>query len=95
MAAFVVLPKWTDKTYAAIKHAPAIAEEIKKFISERGVEIKGWHLLMGQYDEMCIPEAPDAETVGKTLIPLNENTALIPKPCRLWAKLKLLPSLSA
>lgn len=58
MAAFAASAEWTDKTYAAIKDAPAIAE-------------------------------------AKTLIPLNENTALIPKPCRLWAKLKLLPSLQA
>ena len=34
-------------------------------------EIRGWYMLMGQYDEMCILEAPDAETVAKLVITLS------------------------
>jgi len=71
MATFVVLAKWTEKTFGALKDAPAAAEEMKKFITERGAQIKAWYLLMGQYDEMCILEAPNAETVAKILIPLG------------------------
>jgi uncharacterized protein with GYD domain len=70
MATFVVLAKWTEKTLASMKDAPAAAEEMKKFVTDRGAQIKGWYLLMGQYDEMCILEAPNAETVAKILIPL-------------------------
>ncbi len=70
MATFVVLAKWTEKTLAGMKDAPAAAAEMKKFVSDRGAQIKGWYLLMGQYDEMCILEAPNAETVAKILIPL-------------------------
>ena len=71
MVTFVVLAKWTDKSFAAMKDAPALAEEIKKIVAAQGATIKGWYILMGQYDEMCILEAPDAETVAKILIPLN------------------------
>ncbi|MCL4502945.1 MAG: GYD domain-containing protein [Deltaproteobacteria bacterium] len=70
MATFVVLAKWTEKTFASLKDAPKVAEEFKKFIADKGAQIKGWYLLMGQYDEMCILEAPNAETVVKILIPL-------------------------
>jgi uncharacterized protein with GYD domain len=70
MATFVVLAKWTEKTMAALQDAPAAADEMKKFVTARGAHIKGWYLLMGQYDEMCILEAPNAETVAKILIPL-------------------------
>lgn len=70
MATFVVLAKWTEKSFAAIKNAPAMAEEVKKLVTDMGAQIKGWYLLMGQYDEMCILEAPNAETVAKILIPL-------------------------
>jgi uncharacterized protein with GYD domain len=65
------LAKWTEKTFGAIKDAPAAAEEMKKFVSDMGGQIKAWYLLMGQYDEMCILEAPNAETVAKILIPLG------------------------
>jgi uncharacterized protein with GYD domain len=71
MATFVVLAKWTEKSFAAIKDAPAMAEEIKKFVTDRGAQIKAWYLLMGQYDEMCILEAPNAETVAKILISMS------------------------
>lgn len=71
MATFVVLAKWTEKSFAALKDAPAAAAEMKKFISDMGAQLKGWYLLMGQYDEMCILEAPNAETVAKILIPLG------------------------
>jgi uncharacterized protein with GYD domain len=71
MATFVVLAKWTDKTFASIKEAPTVAEEMKKFVAKMGAQIKGWYLLMGQYDEICILEAPNAETVAKIIIPLS------------------------
>ena len=71
MATLVVLAKWTEKTFEAMKDAPAAAAEIKKFVTDMGAEIKGWYMLMGQYDEICILEAPDAETIAKILIPLG------------------------
>ncbi|MFH1597370.1 MAG: GYD domain-containing protein [Pseudomonadota bacterium] len=71
MATFVVLAKWTEKSFEAMKDAAAAAEEIKKFVADMGAEIKGWYMLMGQYDEMGILEAPDAETVAKIVISLG------------------------
>lgn len=71
MATFVVLAKWTEKTYEGMKNAPAAADEIKKFIEAGGAKIIAWYVLMGQYDEMCILEAPNAETVAKIIVPLN------------------------
>ena len=70
MATFVILAKWTEKSFEAMKDPAAVAEEIKKFIKDMGAEIKGWYMLMGQYDEICILEAPDAETVAKIVLPL-------------------------
>ena len=71
MATFVVLAKWTEKSFEAMKD-PAAWEEVKKYVKDLGVQIgvqvKGWYMLMGQYDEICILEAPDAETVAKIVI---------------------------
>jgi uncharacterized protein with GYD domain len=54
-----------------MQDAPAAAAEFKKTIAAAGAQIKGWYLLMGQYDEICILEAPNAETVAKIIIPLS------------------------
>ncbi len=70
MATFVVLGKWTEKSFEALKD-PAAWEEVEKFVKDMGVQIKGWYMLMGQYDERWILEAPDAETVAKIVITLS------------------------
>ena len=70
MATFVVLAKWTEKSFGFLKDAAAVAEDFKRAIEAQGAKIKAWYLLMGRYDEMCILEAPNAETVVKILIPL-------------------------
>ena len=70
MPTFVVLGKWTEKSFEALKD-PAAWEDVKKIVKDMGVEIRGWYMLMGQYDEMCILEAPDAEIVAKLVITLS------------------------
>lgn len=70
MATFVVLGTWTEKSFEAIKD-PGAWEEAWKIVKDMGAEIKGWYMLMGQYDEICILEAPDAETVARIVIALT------------------------
>jgi uncharacterized protein with GYD domain len=71
MATFVVLAKWTEKTFAAMQDVAAASAEIKKFVTSMGAEIKAWYMVMGQYDEMCILEAPNSETIAKIVIGLS------------------------
>ncbi|MDD2903017.1 MAG: GYD domain-containing protein [Syntrophales bacterium] len=71
MATFVVLAKWTDKSFAAMQDAAKVSAEIKQTVKAMGAEIKAWYMLMGQYDEMCILEAPNPETVAKIVISLS------------------------
>jgi uncharacterized protein with GYD domain len=71
MATYVVLAKWTEKSFAAMGDVVAASQEIKNFVTSMGAEIKAWYMLMGQYDEMCIMEAPDAETIAKIVIGLS------------------------
>lgn len=73
MATFVLLAKWTEKSLSAFKNAPQAGEEFKKVAAAMGVQIKGWYILMGQYDELCILEAPNAETVAKLILPFREK----------------------
>ena len=70
MATFVVLGKFTEKSFESMK-GPNVGEEVKKIVKDMGGEIKAWYMLMGQYDEMSILEAPDAETASKVVIALS------------------------
>jgi uncharacterized protein with GYD domain len=70
MATFVILGKFTEKSFEAMKD-PAVGDEIKKFIKDMGAEVKAWYMLMGQYDDISILEAPDAATVAKIAITLS------------------------
>ena len=71
MPTFVVLAKWTEKSFAAMQDAAKASEQIKQTVKAMGAEIKAWYMLMGQYDEMCILEAPNPETVAKIVISLS------------------------
>lgn len=76
MATYVILGKWTPQTFQHFKDAAATSEEIKKFIKSMGAEIKGWYSLMGRFDEVCILEAPDDETVGKIVLTASAKFAV-------------------
>jgi uncharacterized protein with GYD domain len=71
MATFVVLAKWTEKSFAAMQDVAKVSEEFKQTVKDMGAEIKAWYMLMGQYDEICILEAPNPETIAKIVITLS------------------------
>ena len=95
MATFLVLAKWTEKSFEAMKDAAAAAEEIKKFVADMGAEIKGWYMLMGQYDEMCILEAPDAETVAQIVISLSAKYGVRTETLRAFNEIEAMKLIGA
>jgi uncharacterized protein with GYD domain len=38
-----------------------------------GAEIKGWYTLLGRFDEVCILEAPDDETITRIVLAVGER----------------------
>ena len=66
-----MLVKWTEKSLHAFKKEPRETEELKKVMAGMGVQVKSWYVLMGQYDEMCILKAPNAEAVARLIFPLR------------------------
>ena len=61
MPTYVTLIKFTQKGAEQIKGGPGRLEEAKKRAKERGSEIKGYYLTMGQYDAVLITESPSDE----------------------------------
>jgi uncharacterized protein with GYD domain len=68
MPTYITLMKWTQQGVQTAKEAPARLDAGKQLVKSLGGEIKGFYLVMGEYDFMLITEAPDDETVAKAVI---------------------------
>jgi uncharacterized protein with GYD domain len=71
MPTYVVFTKYTPQGMKSIKDSPARLDAAKQTIKKAGGELKAYYLLMGQYDEMAIIEAPDDTTLAKLLVALG------------------------
>ena len=65
MATFINLLRFSGQSASDIKESPARLEQIKKAIQAFGGELKGFYVLMGQYDALLIVDAPDDEAAMK------------------------------
>ena len=73
MPTYVVLGRWTSETYHYRKSAPTAVQEAKLLVQKLGAEIKGWYTLLGRFDEVCIVEAPDEETIVRVVLAVGER----------------------
>jgi uncharacterized protein with GYD domain len=68
MATYISLVRFTDKgIHAAEKTTQRVAEWAAK-VQSKGVTIKHRYWTLGQYDQVCVFEAPDDETAASVLL---------------------------
>jgi len=65
MPTYLSLLSWTKEGLEKIKESPARLDAGKKAIESAGGKLKGFYLLMGQYDMAIIVEAPDDATLAR------------------------------
>ena len=65
MPTYITLLTYTQQGVGSIKDSPARLDAAKKAFQSMGAEIKGFYLVMGQYDALVISEAPDDETAAR------------------------------
>lgn len=73
MPTYIVLGRWTSETFHYRKSAPTAVQEAKLLVQKLGAEIKGWYTLLGRFDEACILEAPDDETITRVVLAVGER----------------------
>lgn len=71
MPTYIALMSWTGKGIGAVKDSPSRLDWGRETFKKFGVEIKDTYLTMGQYDLVCIIEAPDDETFAKVMLTLG------------------------
>jgi uncharacterized protein with GYD domain len=65
---YISLVQFTDKGIQAAKETTQRVAAWEAKVQSMGVPIKGMYWTLGQYDQVCIFEAPDDETVAGVLL---------------------------
>jgi len=71
MPTYITLLTFTQQGVWNIKDGPALLDAAKKAFQSMGVELKGFYLVIGQYDAVVISEASDDETAAKLALSIG------------------------
>ena len=71
MPTFVTLHNFTDQGIKDIKKLPERDVEVEKRLTELGIKVIAYYVVMGQYDEVVIWEAPSDEVALAWLLELG------------------------
>jgi len=68
MATYISLVQFTDKGIQAANETTQRVADLASKVESRGVSIKQMYWTLGQYDQVCIFDAPDDETAASVLL---------------------------
>jgi uncharacterized protein with GYD domain len=68
MATYISLVQFTDKGIHAAKETTQRVADWAAKVKSKGVSIKEMYWTLGEYDQVCIFEAPDDETAASVLL---------------------------
>ena len=68
MPTYISLVQFTDKGIQAAKETTQRVTDWASMVESRGVSIKQMYWTLGQYDQVCVFDAPDDETAAGVLL---------------------------
>jgi uncharacterized protein with GYD domain len=68
MSTYISLVQFTDKGIQAAKQTTQRVADWAAKVQSMGVRIKQMYWTLGQYDQVCVFEAPDDETAAAVLL---------------------------
>ena len=68
MATYISLVQFTDKGIQAARETTHRVTEWAAKVQSSGVSIKQMYWTLGQYDQVCVFDAPDDETAASVLL---------------------------
>jgi uncharacterized protein with GYD domain len=71
MPTYIALLSWTGQGIKNVKDSPSRLDAGREAFKKTGVNIKDTYLTMGQYDLVCIIEAPDDESFATAMLSLG------------------------
>lgn len=76
MATYISLIRYTQQGVENMKQSPARLDAAKQVFQAMGAELKGFYLVMGQYDAVVVSEGPDDETAVKLALAIGSAGAI-------------------
>jgi len=73
MPTYIALLKWTAQGISKVKDSPSRLDAGRAEFRKAGIEMKDVYLTMGQYDLVCVIDAPDDETLAKGILTLGSQ----------------------
>ena len=70
MATYILLLNWTQQGIENIKDSPERLDQAKAAVRAAGGEMTAFYMTLGQYDIVCVVEAPDDAALAKVLLEL-------------------------
>jgi uncharacterized protein with GYD domain len=70
------LIKWTQKGIENIKESPARLDAAKKAFEAAGAEVKGFYLVLGQYDMVMVTEGPGDDMAVRLALAIGSGGAV-------------------
>ena len=68
MPTYISLVQFTDKGIQAAKQTTQRIADWATEVQSKGVSVKQMYWTLGQYDQVCVFEAPDEETAASVLL---------------------------
>lgn len=70
MATYILLLNWTQQGIENIKDSPQRLDQAKAAVRAAGGEITAFYMTLGQYDIVCVVEAPGDAALAKVMLEL-------------------------
>jgi len=86
MATYIVLANWSPQGMEKVKESPERTEKGRQFIKGMGGELKAFYLVMGQYDQVWVVEAPDDETMARICLTIGSQGNIHTVTMRAWTE---------
>lgn len=89
MPKFVGMMNWTDQGIKDGKHTVDRYQEAKKAASAMGITMENVLWTLGEYDLVCIFDAPDEETAAALMLMLGSGGNLRTKSMRAFTETEM------
>ena len=73
MPAYILLLHYTEQGMKNIQQSPSRLDGVRKFFQDQGAQLKDFYLVTGQYDAVCICEAPNDETLARLVLSIGSK----------------------
>jgi len=80
MAEYVLLVNWTEQGIVNVTESPKRLDAGKALAAKLGCKITKFYMTFGAYDQICLIEAPNDDTLAKYVLTLSQAGNIRSRP---------------